>query len=143
MTIGQIATKAGLRASAIRYYEQAGLLPRPSRTSGRRQYDGTILDRLALLKYAKNCGFTLDECKQLFRNFGDDAPLSRRIQDVAVRKIAELDALARRIRVMKKVLENAQRCRCIDLKECSRRIRLAQAPGLRASIPASEHTDSR
>jgi MerR family transcriptional regulator, redox-sensitive transcriptional activator SoxR len=59
MTIGEVAKKAGLRASAIRYYEKAGLLPKPVRTGGQRRYEGGILARLAVLERAKDCGFTL------------------------------------------------------------------------------------
>jgi len=123
VTIGQIARQAGVRASAIRFYEQAGLLPKPSRQSGQRKYDESVLDRLAVLEYAKDCGFTLAECKQLFHGFSDNASMSRRVQDIAARKISELDALAQRIRIMKQVLEGAQRCRCIDLQECAKKIR--------------------
>lgn len=123
MTIGQVAKQAGVRASAIRFYEQAGLLPKPSRASGQRRYDERVLDRLAVLEYAKDCGFSLAECRQLFHGFSDNAPLSRRVQAIAVRKIAELDAMAQQIRIMREVLEGAQRCRCIDIQECGRRIR--------------------
>jgi MerR family redox-sensitive transcriptional activator SoxR len=122
MTIGQAAKLAGLRASAIRFYEKAGLLPKPVRASGQRRYDQTILERLAVLEFAKDCGFTLAECRQLFNGFRDHAPLSRRVQGLAGKKIAELNALAVRVTVMKQLLENAQSCRCLDLPECGRRI---------------------
>ncbi len=123
MTIGQVAKEAGLRASAIRFYEKAGLLPKPPRFSGQRRYDQTALERLAVLEFAKDCGFTLAECRQLFNGFRDTAPLSRRVQDLAKKKVAELDALTRQIAVMKHLLEQAQECRCMDLQECGRKIR--------------------
>lgn len=63
MTIGQVARKTGLRASAIRFYEKSGLLPRPDRAGGQRRCDDLILDRLALLDFAKKSGFTLDEIR--------------------------------------------------------------------------------
>ena len=128
MTIGQVAKQAGLRASAIRFYERAGLLPKPVRSSGQRRYDRTILERLALLEFAKECGFTLAEIRQLFNGFRDEAPLSVRMQGLARKKIAELDALTRRIAVMKEFLEKAQACRCIDLQECGRRMLASAAP---------------
>jgi hypothetical protein len=59
----------------------------------------------------------------LFTGFRADVPLSQRWQDLARKKIAELDALTQRIAVMKELLERAQRCRCIDFQECGRRIR--------------------
>ena len=70
MTMGEIAKRAGLRPSAIRYYERVGLLPKAARSGGQRRYDGSILGRLAVLERAKNCGFTLDEVRQFFNDEG-------------------------------------------------------------------------
>jgi MerR family redox-sensitive transcriptional activator SoxR len=117
MTIGEVAKQAGLRASAIRYYERVGLLPAPVRAGGQRRYDHRILTRLAVLRRAKNCGFTLDEARQLFNDQGSP---HERWQRVAGKKIVELDALAERIARMKDLLE--RRCQCADLDECGRRI---------------------
>jgi MerR family redox-sensitive transcriptional activator SoxR len=122
MTIGQVATQAGLRASAIRFYEKAGLLPKPVRSGWQRRYDNAILERLAVLEFAKECGFTLAEARQLFNGFRDEAPLSERSRDLASKKILELDALSQRIAVMTDLLKRAQACRCVDLHECGRRI---------------------
>ena len=127
MTIGQVARKTGLRASAIRFYEKAGLLPRPDRASGQRRYDDLVLDRLALVEFAKRCGFTLDEIRLLFHGFIDNAPLSARVREIAGKKLRELDELARGIEVMKATLKRAERCRCMDLQECGRKLR-AGAP---------------
>src|SRR5271154_7045891 len=117
MTIGEVAKRAGLRASAIRYYERVGLLPKPARFSGQRRYDNKILARLAVLERAKKCGFTLDEVRQLFN---DQGLPSERWQRVARTKIVELDALTERIARVKKLLQ--RRCECADLDECGRRM---------------------
>lgn len=123
MTIGQIARKSGLRASAIRFYERSGLLPKPVRASGQRRYDERVLDCLVLIEFAKGCGFTLDEIRQLFGGFRDRTPVLARVGRLAERKIQELDAMVSRLEVMKATLERAQRCRCVDVEECARRIR--------------------
>jgi MerR family redox-sensitive transcriptional activator SoxR len=120
MTIGQVAKESGLAASAIRFYEQAGVLPRPIRIGGRRQYDPSILERLAVLERAKACGFSLAETRQLFYGFREGAPPSERWQTMARQKIAELDQLARKIAATKEVLQRP--CACQDLAECGRRI---------------------
>jgi MerR family redox-sensitive transcriptional activator SoxR len=117
MTIGEVAKKAGLRASAIRYYEKAGLLPKPVRSGGQRRYDSSILARLAVLERAKDCGFTLYEARQLFNDQGRPA---ERWQRLAPKKIAELDALIQRATAMKELLE--RRCQCTDLEECGRKM---------------------
>jgi MerR family redox-sensitive transcriptional activator SoxR len=115
-----VAKESGLAASAIRFYEQAGVLPRPIRIGGRRQYDLSILERLAVLERAKACGFSLAETRQLFYGFREGAPPSERWQTMARRKIAELDELAHKIAATKKVLQRP--CACQDLAECGRRI---------------------
>ncbi|HLJ50977.1 MAG TPA: MerR family transcriptional regulator [Bryobacteraceae bacterium] len=122
MTIGQVAKQAGLRASAIRYYEKAGLIPRAGRTSGQRRYDASILEVLAVLEHAKSCGFTLEETRELFNGFHNDSHISERWKDLAKRKISELDAMAERIATMKNLLERIQACRCIDVNQCGRGI---------------------
>jgi MerR family redox-sensitive transcriptional activator SoxR len=120
MTIGQVVKESGLAASAIRFYEQAGVLPKPIRIGGRRQYDLSILERLAVLERAKACGFTLAETRQLFYGFREGAPPSERWQTLARRKIIELDELVRKIVTMKEMLQSP--CACKDLAECGRRI---------------------
>ncbi|HLG98808.1 MAG TPA: MerR family transcriptional regulator [Bryobacteraceae bacterium] len=127
LTIGQVARKAGLRASAIRYYERAGLLPKPQRAGGQRRYNNQIFDRLALVEFAKECGFSLSEIRAMFGGFEDDAPLSVRTRDWAVRKVEQLDALSKRIDGMRVKLARAARCRCADLGECGRRLRADSA----------------
>jgi DNA-binding transcriptional MerR regulator len=121
MTIGDVAKQAGLNASAIRFYEKAGLLPRATRSGGQRRYDENILPRLALLDWAKGCGFTLDEIRDLFGKAGE-TPLSQRMQKLCGQKIEELEALSQRITLMRDLLERAQKCRCIDVEECGGRI---------------------
>jgi DNA-binding transcriptional MerR regulator len=120
MTIGQVAKSSGFAASTIRYYERAGVLPRPIRIGGRRNYDPSVLERLAVVERAKACGFSLAEARQLFYGFAEGAPPSARWQTLAKRKIAELDELMRNIAATRALLE--QRCSCKDLAECGRRI---------------------
>jgi len=121
VTIGQVSKESGLNASAIRFYEQAGVLPKPSRVGGRRVYDTSVLGRLAVLERAKACGFTLDETRCLFFGFREGTSPSERWQTLARRKITELDELARQIAAMKELLESCA-CTCQDLAECGRRM---------------------
>ena len=77
MTIGEIAARSGIPASAIRYYEKKGLLGMPARASGRRVYDSGILHPLVIIRFAKETGFTLPEIRLLLRGFpGTDISLS-------------------------------------------------------------------
>jgi DNA-binding transcriptional MerR regulator len=65
MSIGEVARKMGLRSSAIRYYERLGLIPKAPRVSGRRRYDERVLERLAMVRFAKHVGFSVAEIKVL------------------------------------------------------------------------------
>jgi MerR family transcriptional regulator, redox-sensitive transcriptional activator SoxR len=120
MTIGQVARQSGFAASAIRFYEQAGVLPKPGRIGGRRMYRASILERLAVIERAKACGFSLDETRRLFFGFREGTSPSERWQTLATKKIGELDELARKIAATKELLQRP--CACKDLAECGRRI---------------------
>jgi MerR family redox-sensitive transcriptional activator SoxR len=122
LSIGEVAKEAGLRTSAIRFYEKKGLLPAPLRRSGQRRYEPSILARLAVLERAKQCGLTLEEARGLFQDSGRP---SERWQRIARKKIAELDAMVERIRTMREWLET--RCKCGDLDECGRKMIEANA----------------
>src|SRR6476646_4332847 len=69
VTIGELAREAGLRPSAVRYYESLGLLPVPERRSGRRVYTDGAVAHLAVVQFALATGFTLRETRQLVRGF--------------------------------------------------------------------------
>jgi MerR family redox-sensitive transcriptional activator SoxR len=132
MTIGEIAGQCGLRASAIRYYEETGLLPKPPRVSGRRVYGVDTVSRIAFIQFAREAGFTLAEIKVLAgvpdsaRN--DSArqapprPLSARMRKLAEKKIEEVERLVERARLMKAMLTRALNCQCLDTVECGARI---------------------
>lgn len=126
LSIGAVARRSGLNPSAIRYYEQAGLLPRPGRTGGRRMYSDAIFDRLALLEFAKRSGFTLEEIRRLFAATREGVPVSARWRQLAATKIRALDQQVREIEVMRVLLRRALACRCLDVDECGRKIRRAQ-----------------
>jgi MerR family transcriptional regulator, copper efflux regulator len=64
MLIGDLATRAGLTAKTIRFYEQAGLLSQPPRTpAGYRNYPPGAVDRLAFIRHAQAAGFTLADIR--------------------------------------------------------------------------------
>ena len=120
ITIGEVARRTGLRASAIRYYEKIGLLPKPQRISGQRRYDPGVFNYLAVIDVAKRAGFRVDEMRHLFHGFGRGIPAFHRWLILAQRKIAEMDELIARARKIKRMLEKADRCKCLDLEDCGR-----------------------
>ena len=118
MTIGEVAHKASIRPSAIRYYERIGLLPTPQRTSGRRHYEASILQKLGVIQMAQQAGFTMAEIQTLLHDFPAGTPPSVRWQALANEKLIEIDALIQRAYTMRTFLEQALRCQCPNLDEC-------------------------
>ena len=95
LTISEVARKIGLQPSAIRYYEQIGVLPHPPRISGQRRYDPTVLYRLAIVQRARQLGFTLEEIRKLFFGFRQGTRASERWQNLSRRKLARARRFAR------------------------------------------------
>lgn len=123
MLISEVARQVGLRPSAIRYYEQIGILAPAERSSGQRRYDKNVLYRLALIQRARQSGFTLEEIRQLFFGFREGTPISRRWQKVSQKKLAELDAMVEQIEVMRRLLRRIQtNCRCDAIEQCGKGI---------------------
>src|SRR5438270_5071207 len=111
MTISEAARQAGLQPSAIRYYEQIGLLPAAERVNGQRRYDTSMLNRLAIIQRARQLGFTLEEIRQLFFGFRSITPASQRWRILSEKKLSELYALLHGIKEMQRLLcRMMQRC---------------------------------
>jgi MerR family redox-sensitive transcriptional activator SoxR len=125
MKIGELARRASLNASAIRYYEKRGLLSAPHRSNGQRRYPPDALDRVLLIRFASDMGLTLDEIKLFLDGLRDQAPVGPRWKRLAHRKIHEVDENIRRARRLKSLLEHLLLCRCPTLKFCVARLSLS------------------
>ncbi|MGH9773878.1 MAG: MerR family transcriptional regulator [Candidatus Acidiferrales bacterium] len=122
MTIGELAKRADLAPSAIRYYEKAGLLKAPARASGRRVYSPDVLHQLVLIRFTQEVGFTLRETRLLLHGFPEKTPASARWKKMARTKIGELELSLLKIRAMKQMLESFLSCRCSKLDQCAQGI---------------------
>jgi MerR family redox-sensitive transcriptional activator SoxR len=119
LTIGQVASRTGLRASAIRYYESRGLLPKALRIGGKRVFESAVLDRLAIIELAKTAGFHLDEIRATLQHATEAGP-GGRWKTAARAKRDEVDAELKRLRITKYVLTRMTACSCATLEECGR-----------------------
>ncbi len=103
MKIGEIAQITGLAPSAIRFYEQSGLLPAAARgANGYRSYSEDALHTLQLIQIAQNLGFSLDTLRALFSSpmeFPEDQLLSR--LDI---RLHEIDAVMATLRTQRKAV---------------------------------------
>ena len=120
LTIGEVARGAGVRTSTIRYCEEAGLLPEPERVGGKRRYEEGILRRLALIGGAKRAGFTLGEIRTLVYGFPTGTGAAERWQALASKKLVEVDETMAQLWETRELLEEALRCECVSLDECTR-----------------------
>lgn len=124
LPIGEVARRSGLAASALRYYERAGLVPRAARIGGRRVYEPEILDRLALIGVAKAAGFRIAEIRTLVAGLGRRTPPGPRWQALTARKEAELAARAAELERARRLLRALGRCACPTLSDCARALDL-------------------
>jgi MerR family redox-sensitive transcriptional activator SoxR len=124
MKIGELARRAGINASAIRYYERLGLLAAPLRAGGQRRYASDALNRVLLIRFAIDMGFTLDEVRVFLNGLQDDTPVGPRWKKLAHRKIQEVDQSIRRSRRLKSLLERLLQCHCVSLQVCVQRLRI-------------------
>ena len=118
LSIGQVAERAGVSVSAIRYYERNGLLPEPERESGQRRYTPTTIRRLETIDVAKQAGFSLAEVRTLLESTDAGAPAHEQLRALAERKLPEVDALIERAEAMRCWLSAATACGCERLEAC-------------------------
>lgn len=126
LDIGEVAQRAGLPVSTLRYYEEKGLIRSVGRNGLRRQFDARVLERLALIALARAAGFSLEE---IARMFTPDGP--RIDRKMLATKAAELDDTIRELTAMRDGLKHAAACPARTHMECPtfRRLLRAAASG--------------
>jgi MerR family transcriptional regulator, redox-sensitive transcriptional activator SoxR len=119
LTIGEVAARAGVNTSRIRYYERVGVLPEPERTRGQRRYTEEVLHRLAIVDVAQRAGLSLDEIRDLTGPGNRGRHAGTRIRELAESKLPEIDALIARAEAVKSWLQVARSCDCATVDVCS------------------------
>ena len=136
MSIGALAKATGTKVETVRWYEQVGLLPAPTRTSGNyRAYDAAHLGRLSFIRRARDLGFSLDQVRALLDIAGQQDRscegvdvIARAHLDEVDRKIADLQALRQELDAL------IGQCRQGRVAEC--RIIEALAPTRCSGVPS-------
>jgi MerR family redox-sensitive transcriptional activator SoxR len=118
LTIGQVAERAGVRTSHIRYYERVGVLPPPERVSGQRRYRPEVVHRLAIIDVAQRAGLTLQEIAPLTGPGNRSVDAGAHVRAVADAKLPEVDALIARAQAVKRWLQVARHCDCASVDVC-------------------------
>lgn len=119
MTIGQVADHLSLNVQTIRFYEREGLLPRlPRSAAGYRLFDAEAVKRIYFVKHAQEVGFTLREIGELLALRVSPDGSCNAVKQCATDKIAQLDERMKRLRKMKRTLQNLS-AMCDDGRDVS------------------------
>lgn len=118
LSIGDLAAATGLRTSAIRYYEDAGVLPRPDRVSGKRRYAPDTIDRLMLVRFCSRLGMRLTDIRGLLATPRGSLAKDywRRLVDA---KLDEIGSLITAAHGVERVLRESRDCDCVTLESCT------------------------
>lgn len=120
MTIGELASKGGVPASTIRYWERIGVLPLSARVSGQRRYGEDAVHQLAVLQLAQACGFRLEEMRHLMNGFRPGVTAAWRWRELAEKKRQELNAKMAQLKAMQRLVDRVLNCECAELADCGR-----------------------
>jgi DNA-binding transcriptional MerR regulator len=114
MDITEVARQSGVPASALRFYEEKGLIRSVGRRGLRRTFEPRVLERLALIALGRSAGFSLDE---IARMFGPDGR-PRIDRKLLAGKAEELDRTVRKLAAMRDGLRHAAVCPAPSHMEC-------------------------
>ncbi|MET9760583.1 helix-turn-helix domain-containing protein [Streptomyces sp. NPDC006372] len=114
LDIAEVAQRAGVPASTLRFYEEKGLITSSGRRGLRRQYDPGVLERLALIALGRAAGFSLDEIGLMFTPEGEPRIDRRMLTD----KAEELDRRIRELGALRDSLRHAAACPAPRHLEC-------------------------
>ena len=136
LDISEIARRSGVPASALRYYEEKGLISSIGRRGLRRVFEANVLERLALIRLGSVAGFSLDEIASMFAAQGGVA-IDRAM---LAAKADELDDMVRRLGAMRDGLRHAADCPAPSHMECPKFRRILSAAIAR---PAARRRQTR
>lgn len=120
LTIGALAKRAATKVQTIRFYEQEGLMPQPSRSEGgQRRYAKAHADRLAFIRHARELGFPLDAIRELLGLVDKPDQPCARVDRVARDVLADVEAKITRLESLRSELQRMVRqCRHGRIAEC-------------------------
>jgi len=120
MTIGEVARRSGVAASALRFYEERGLIPAgPRAGSGHRRYPRSVLRRIAFIVFAQRIGLSLDEiAAELKKLPGDHIPTARDWSRLSRPWTARIDQRIAELQRLRDGLSDCIGCGCLSLGHC-------------------------
>ena len=139
MDINEVARRSGVSASALRYYEQKGLITSVGRSGLRRVFAPRVLDQLALIALGRSTGLSLDEIALMFAPDGRPKIDRKLLAD----KADELEKSIRQLTTMRDGLRHAAACSAPSHMECPKFRRLMGLAAYKASSGQSTIKSSK
>jgi len=124
MDITEVSKASGLPASALRFYEDKGLIESKSRSGLRRLFNSNVIGRLALISLARKVGFSLDEISEMFTPEGIEID-----RELLSAKAGELDEKIKELTSMRDGLRHAVACKAANHFECPKFLQLLRIAG--------------
>lgn len=124
VTIGELAKRAGVATSALRYYEELGLIPAPVRVSGQRRYPESAVGLVGMILLLRDVGFSLRESKAFL---GSRTPAVDSWRRLTQRKLADLDDQIAKAQTAKEAITHALHCPHNDITTCPNFIKVIAA----------------
>lgn len=119
MTIQQVSRRSGVASSALRYYEERGLLSSERAASGHRRYPRRVLRRIAFIVFAQKIGLTLDEIGQaLARLPVDHAPTRQDWAQLSASWSTRIDERIAELERLRDGLNECIGCGCLSIDRC-------------------------
>lgn len=119
LTIGEVSRRSGVAASALRFYEERGLIESTRTGAGHRRYPRAVLRRIAFIVFAQQVGLTLDEIgAELARLPAGRVPTGRDWARLSATWTARIDERIAALERLKSGLDNCIGCGCLSLKRC-------------------------
>lgn len=112
LSIGEVADRTGLKVTAVRYYDEIGLIAANTRIGGKRRFDPGVIGRISFVRRARDAGFTLEEIGAILDDTVGDW---RSLVDA---KLDDLIDRRRRLDTMIELLSEIRACGCVVVAEC-------------------------
>ena len=117
LPIGEVAARAGVRPSALRFYEEEGILAPAGREGGKRRYAPAVVDQVRFIRLCQQLGFNLAEIRELLTP-PRGVSAKRRWRQLVETKMKELDDAVAHAHAARKVLAESRECDCVTLETC-------------------------
>lgn len=119
MNVGEAARRSGLAVKTVHYYESIGLVRPARRANGYRDYDRTLVRKLAFLQRARSLGFGIEECRTLLSLYEDRERSSREVKAIAEAKLADIERKLAELQSLHGVLSHlVEACHGDERPEC-------------------------